>query len=249
MKAIGVIPARYGSTRLPGKSLLPLAGKPLVAWVVQGAQRARRLDAVVVATDDARIVAAVEEAGGEAVMTRVDHPSGTDRIAEAAQCYDADVVINIQGDEPMIDPGLIDALVGVMERDPSLNMATAATRITTPEEVSDPGVVKVVCDDLHHALYFSRSPIPFVRDPERREEALFWRHLGIYAYRTTFLKRFVAAPPSSLERLESLEQLRAVQMGERIYVMETEDFGIGVDTPEDLARAEALLREREGSGS
>jgi 3-deoxy-manno-octulosonate cytidylyltransferase (CMP-KDO synthetase) len=246
MKALGVIPARYGSTRLPGKSLLPLAGRPLIAWVVEAAQRAKQLDAVVVATDDERIAEAARAAGGDAVLTRADHPSGTDRIAEAACQYDADVIINIQGDEPMIDPELIDELVAVMARDRSLEMATAAARIGSNEELEDPGVVKVVFDDAHRALYFSRSVIPYVRDAEVLPVTAHWRHIGIYAYRAAFLAQFVAAPQGMLERAESLEQLRALQMGVGIHVIETEDQGIGVDTPEDLARAEAILAGRDG---
>ncbi len=243
----GVIPARWGSTRLPGKSLTPLCGKPLIRWVMEAVNRAERLDAVVVATDDERIRDVVQSVGGTAVMTRVDHPSGTDRVAEAVACLDADVVINIQGDEPLIDPAVIDGLAALMLGDPAWDMATAATPIVRPEELSNPSVVKVVFDAAHRALYFSRSAIPFVRDEDDGgAQGLHWRHLGIYAYRRAFLERLVSTPVCALERAEKLEQLRALHIGARMAVMETDDEGMGVDTPEDVQYVEALLRERYG---
>ena len=238
-----MIPARWGSTRLPGKSLMPLCGKPLVQWVYERARQAKRLDALLVATDDDRIRRAVESFGGVAVMTRPDHPSGTDRVAEAVAGRDADVVINIQGDEPAIDPGLIDALAGVMLSDPMWDMATAAAPIREARDVTAPSVVKVVCDQRGAALYFSRAVIPHFRDAGGPgAPGMYWRHIGIYAYRREFLRTFVATPPCDLERAEKLEQLRALYLGARIRVVPTEDAGIGVDTPEDIRYAEVALR-------
>lgn len=241
---MGVIPSRYGSTRLPGKSLIPLCGKPLVQWVYERAKQARLLQRVVVATDDRRIARAVEGFGGEVVMTREDHPSGTDRIAEAIEGTDAGIVVNIQGDEPLIDPGLIDELARTLRDDPQWDMATAATPITRKKDLKAPSIVKVVWGDEEQALYFSRSLLPFPRDAEAAGPGpLHWRHIGVYAYRRVCLEKFVEHPPARLEQVEKLEQLRALAMGARIRVVPVpEDFGIGVDTPEDVPRAEALLR-------
>lgn len=244
-RVVGVIPARWGSTRLPGKSLVMLHGRPLIAWVVRQARRAATLDRVLVATDDARIADAARAAGGEAVMTRPDHPSGTDRIAEAVRDEAADLVVNIQGDEPLIEPALIDGLVGVLRADAACDVATAATPLADADDARKPSVVKVVCDFEGRALYFSRAAIPHVRDAGQSfDEPLYWRHMGVYAYRRVFLERMVRTPPSPLERAEALEQLRALQLGACIRVVRTEDPGIGVDTPEDVAYVEALMRAR-----
>lgn len=243
-KAVGVIPARWGSTRFPGKSLALIAGKPMIRRVAERVLQAKRLSQVIVATDDARIADAVDAMGvpGLSVcMTRADHPSGTDRIAEAAAGLDAAVLINIQGDEPLIEPALIDELAEVMLADDSWDMATAATLIRDPAQVNDPSVVKAVFGAQGQALYFSRAPIPFVREPEEGAGE-YWRHIGIYAYRRDYLLRLVQRPPCVLEKTEKLEQLRALDMGCRMRVVKTEDFGIGVDTPEDVPQAEALLR-------
>lgn len=243
---IGVIPARWGSTRFPGKSLAPIAGKPLVQWVLERTRQAKRLSTVLVATDDQRIFDAVAKMGGEAVMTRSDHPSGTDRIAEAVRGRPADAVINIQGDEPLIDPALIDELAATMTRSDSWDMATAATPITDAADIASPSVVKVVTAQDGRALYFSRSVIPFIREKDSGAagpEALYWRHIGIYAYRRAFLEKLVATPPCPLEMAEKLEQLRALAIGCRMKVLKTRDIGIGVDTPEDVKRAEAALRQ------
>ncbi len=248
-RVCGVIPARWGSTRLPGKSLVPLCGKPLVQWVYERARRATRLERLLVATDDRRIVEAVEAFGGEAVMTRADHPSGTDRVAEAVAGLALDVVINIQGDEPLIDPALIDRLAATMLERDDLDMATAATPVRHEEEARAASVVKVVTTADGLALYFSRALIPCVRDADFRcEGPLHWRHLGVYAYRKAFLGRLVATAPCLLERAEKLEQLRALHLGARMAVLETRDEGIGVDTPEDVAYAEALIRKQQESG-
>jgi len=244
MRVIGVIPSRWGSTRFPGKSLHPLCGKPLVQWVVEAVKRAKSLDEVLVATDDSRIAQAVS-GFAKVAMTRADHPSGTDRVAEAAQPSDDDIVINIQGDEPLIDPNLIDALVGRMKADPGWAMATAACPIRTMRDLEARTVVKVVLDRDGGALYFSRLPIPCRRDGDPDlGSGLYWRHLGIYAYRGAFLKRLVGEPPCVLEKTESLEQLRALYLGGRIAVIRTEDQGVGVDTPEDVAAVEEILRKR-----
>ncbi len=240
-RVVGVIPARWASTRLPGKALVPICGKPLIQWVMERVRLATRLDAVLVATDDERIRSVVTALGGTAVMTRVDHPSGTDRVAEAVAGLEAGIVINIQGDEPLIDPGLINGLAEVMVEGPDWDMATAATAIQSAEELNKPSVVKVVFGEQGRALYFSRSVIPFVRDTAPAG-LTHWRHVGIYAYRRTFLDRLVKAPPCVLELTEKLEQLRALHLGARMKVVETQEIGLGVDTPEDVALAEAALK-------
>jgi 3-deoxy-manno-octulosonate cytidylyltransferase (CMP-KDO synthetase) len=240
---VGVIPSRYGSTRLPGKSLINLCGKPLVQWVYERARQAKKLDRILVATDDERIAKVVRGFGGEVAMTRADHPSGTDRIEEAVEGTDAGIIINIQGDEPLIEPSLIDHLAGTLQRDASWDMATAATPITRKKDLKNPACVKVVWGGEHQALYFSRSLIPYPRDAVAAEGPVHWRHIGIYAYRRVSLERFVEHAPCHLEQIEKLEQLRALAMGFRIKVIELpDDHGIGVDTAEDVPRAEALLR-------
>lgn len=245
MRVIGVIPSRWGSTRFPGKSLHPILGKPLVTWVIAAAQRARLLQEVLVATDDARIVAAVSGTGARAVLTRPEHPSGTDRVAEAAQPADDDIIVNIQGDEPLIDPVLIDALAQSLLSKPAWSMATAASPITTSRDLEARSVVKVVMARDGTALYFSRLPIPCTRDgPPDLAGGLYLRHIGVYAYRGAFLKRLVREPPCLLERAESLEQLRAMYIGGQIGVILTDHTGVGVDTPEDVGYVEAALRKK-----
>ena len=253
MKIYGIIPSRFGSSRFPGKPLAMLAGKPLVAWVVEAVQKAKGLDDVLVATDDERIVAAVREHGGKAVMTPSELPSGTDRIACAARNYlgrdfaDDDILVNIQGDEPLIDPALIEALAAKLRDDPRWSMATAVTPIRNAADFAAKTVVKVVLDRDDGALYFSRASIPCSRDSEPTfPNDLCVRHLGIYAYRGAFLKKYIAEPPCALERTEKLEQLRALWMGAKIAVVRTDDEGVGVDTPEDAARVEKILEARRG---
>jgi 3-deoxy-manno-octulosonate cytidylyltransferase (CMP-KDO synthetase) len=223
-----------------------LAGKPLVAWVVDAVKKAKTLDDVIVATDDERIVAAVEQHGGKAVMTPSELPSGTDRIACAAGDFaDDDILVNIQGDEPLIDPNIIDRLVSRMKEGDMWDMATAVTPIRSTEDLAAKSVVKVVLDRNDGALYFSRCPIPCDRDSEPDiSSGLYVRHLGIYAYRGGFLKKYISEQPCALECTEKLEQLRALWMGGKIAVIRTEDEGIGVDTPEDAARVETLLLKR-----
>jgi len=246
-RIVGVIPSRWGSTRFPGKSLALIAGRPMIQWVVEQVRKARKLEAVIVATDDRRIAECVEQLGIEGVrvaMTRPDHPSGTDRIAEAVQDLDIDAVINVQGDEPLIDPALIDVLADVIASG-EWDMATAATSIHDETQLHDPSVVKAVFNRHGQALYFSRAAIPHIREPEGvSKDGIYWRHIGIYAYQRSYLLRLVSEPPCALEHLEKLEQLRALDMGCRMKVIPTEDFGIGVDTPSDVAKAEALLAQR-----
>jgi 3-deoxy-manno-octulosonate cytidylyltransferase (CMP-KDO synthetase) len=228
-----------------------LAGKPLVAWVVEAVKKARGFDEVLVATDDERIVKAVEEHGGKAVMTPSELPSGTDRVACAARNFlgrdfdDDDILVNVQGDEPLIDPALVEQLAQKLKDDPRWSMATAVTPIRSAEDFAAKSVVKVVTDRDGGALYFSRAPIPCDRDnvPEIHNP-LYVRHLGIYAYRGEFLKRYIKEPPCDLEKTEKLEQLRALWMGAKIAVVRTQDEGVGVDTPEDAVRVGKILEER-----
>lgn len=246
MKIFGIIPSRYGSSRFPGKPLHRICDKPLVAWVVDAVNKAQMLDEVIVATDDERIASAVADCGGRAVMTPSELPSGTDRIACAAGDFaDDDILVNIQGDEPLIAPSLIDALVSRLKDDAKWDMATAVTPIKSLDDLAAKTVVKVVLDREDGALYFSRSPIPCDRDHAPDVSTGLWvRHLGIYAYRGAFLRRYIAEPQCELEKTEKLEQLRALWMGAKIAVVRTDDEGIGVDTPEDAARVEAILRRR-----
>ena len=259
MKIYGIIPSRFGSSRFPGKPLALLAGKPLVAWVVEAVRKAKGLDEVLVATDDERIVEAVEKFGGKAVMTPSELPSGTDRIACAARNFlggdfaDDDILVNIQGDEPLIDPKLVEELAAKLKNDARWSMATAVTPIASAADFAAKTVVKVVLDRDDGAMYFSRAPIPCDRDnipdfstsQHLNPSTLYVRHLGIYAYRGAFLKRYIAEPPCALEKTEKLEQLRALWMGARIAVVRTQDEGVGVDTPEDAARVEKLLLARQ----
>lgn len=246
MKVYGIIPSRFGSSRFPGKPLAILAGKPLVAWVVDAVRKATTLDEVIVATDDERIAAAVQQYGGRAVMTPSELPSGTDRIAVAAGDFaDDDILVNIQGDEPLIDPKLIDELVAKLKGDERWSMATAVTPIKSAADLAAKTVVKVVLDRDDGAMYFSRAPIPCDRDNEADlASGLYVRHLGIYAYRGAFLRKYVVEKPCAVEMTEKLEQLRALWMGAKIAVVKTDDEGIGVDTPEDAKRVEKILHER-----
>ena len=243
MKTIGVIPSRWGSTRFPGKSLHPICGKPLVKWVVEACLRAKTLDEVVVATDDERIRDALQNCGARIAMTRPDHPSGTDRVAEAACAQDDDIVVNIQGDEPLIDPALIDRVAAKLKDEPAWAMSTACAPVRNADELAAPTVVKVVLDSFGGALYFSRFAIPYKRDGIPDLGLGLWkRHIGIYAYRGVFLRRLIATPQCALEQSESLEQLRAMWIGGRIGVVETDEIGIGVDRPEDVVTVENLMR-------
>jgi len=237
MKIIGIIPARYSATRLPGKPLADICGKPLIQYVYEQARKSKLLEDVIVATDDERILKAVEGFGGKAVMTSPTHPSGTDRCAEVARQIDCDFVINIQGDEPLIPPQVIDKVAeALMESDEEIPMTSAAT-LANKEERENSNVVKVVTDQKGIALYFSRSPIPFYRNPV----APTLRHIGIYGYRKDFLLKFVSLPQTPLEKTESLEQLRALEHGFKIKIVLVDYSPVGVDTPEDLERVRKLL--------
>lgn len=250
MTALGLIPARYASTRFPGKPLADLGGLTMIQRVVMQAQQAN-LARVVVATDDARIADHVRGFGGEVVLTRADHPSGTDRLAEAYATLSAtsgetfDVVVNIQGDEPFVQPAQIDALLAVFARDAAAEIATLVRRIDAPENLFSPHVVKCVTDAHGRALYFSRQPLPYQRDrpaPDWLQHHAYWQHLGLYAYRPATLARLTRLAPSPLEIAESLEQLRWLENGVPIHVAVTDHASIGIDTPDDLARAVAWLR-------
>jgi len=236
-----VIPARYESTRLPGKPLADLQGKPMIQRVYERAARAEGIARVVVATDDARICRAVEDFGGEVIMTGAMHRTGTDRIAEAAGQLDADLIVNVQGDLPLLEPEAVSKAVAPLLLEPSLSMSTLKTPLRSLEELRNPNVVKVVTDRDGCALYFTRSPVPFWRDGAPEGQVLAYRHIGLYVYRRDFLLTFTALPPTPLEQAESLEQLRALECGFRIRVVEVEAASIEVDTPADLEKARALL--------
>lgn len=231
---VALIPARFESTRFPGKALADIAGRPMIEHVYRRAAAAPSVDAVAVATDDARIAAAVERFGGIARMTRRSHRSGTDRLAEVAEDLACDIVVNVQGDEPLIAPEMIEEAVEPFAGDPALMMATLRRRITDEADYTDPNVVKVVVDGDGNALYFSRAAIPFFRDAAAPQSA--WKHVGLYAYRRAFLLAYARLQPTPLEVAESLEQLRALEHGFRIRTIETRYDSIGVDTPEDLER-------------
>ncbi len=240
MPAVAIIPARWGSTRFPGKPLALLAGKPLVQHVWERCLRAKKLARVIVATDDMRIAEAAFAFGAEVALTSPKHPTGSDRLAEVARRLRGfSRIINVQGDEPLIEPRLIDRLVTEMENHPRAVMVTAATPFAQAAAAADPNCVKVVADRLGNALYFSRSLIPFDRDGTGAAAPL--HHLGIYGYRHAFLLQYVKWKPTPLERAEKLEQLRVLEMGGRIRLVETKHRSIGVDTPEDLAVAERQL--------
>jgi 3-deoxy-manno-octulosonate cytidylyltransferase (CMP-KDO synthetase) len=244
MNLLGIIPARYGSTRFPGKPLHPIAGKPLIEHVVERCRLAKSLREVIVATDDVRI-AAVVRGFCRVEMTRADHPSGSDRIAEVAARCEGEGVVNIQGDEPLMDPAVIDAVAGALA---GAEMSTAATPISDVAEYDNPNVVKVVVNAAGRALYFSRRTIPYLRDaatqPVTGQLAAFpfLKHLGIYGYRRETLLRLVRFPVSPLEQAEKLEQLRALENGIGIAVVRVKHDSVGVDTPEDVTRVERLLK-------
>ena len=241
IKTVAVIPARYGSTRFPGKVLAELCGKPMIQWVYEKAA-ASIADEVIIATDEPKVAKVVEGFGGRVVMTSPDHPSGTDRISEAVQGLDCDIIINVQGDEPLIPTSVIDGLIRKMQEDASIEMGTVAVPRLRSEIENDPNKVKVVFDERNFALYFSRSMLPYLR--EGGKDAATYLHWGIYAYRRETLDRFVRLPEGRLESCEKLEQLRALENGIRIYVMLSDLESIGVDTPEDLKRAEMKIREK-----
>jgi 3-deoxy-manno-octulosonate cytidylyltransferase (CMP-KDO synthetase) len=236
---LAIIPARYHSTRLPAKALADIAGRPMIAHVHQRAVQAASVDAVVIATDDERIARAAESFGAVAVMTATTHASGTDRLAEVAASVPCDLIVNVQGDEPLLDPAVIDAVVEPMRRDASIQMATAARRLHSGEELSNPNLVKVVCDARGFALYFSRAPIPHGRTGSALDAARV--HSGLYVYRRATLLRLAKLAPGRLEQLEALEQLRALEHGIRIHVVETPFASAEVNTSEDLERVRQVF--------
>jgi 3-deoxy-manno-octulosonate cytidylyltransferase (CMP-KDO synthetase) len=243
--AIAIIPARYASTRLPGKPLVSLAGKPMIERVWERTRRAEKVSRVIIATDDQRIVQAAIAFGAEAVMTRAEHRSGTERIAEVAATTThggEEIYLNVQGDEPLIEPAAIDAVIEAIESDESVAVATLMVPITKPADIMDPNVVKVVLDFDGNALYFSRAPIPWVRDRNAPVHAQHMKHLGLYAFRRAALLDFPTLPLGDLERIEQLEQLRWMENGYKIRVAETPHDSVSVDAPEDVARVEELLR-------
>lgn len=253
-KSVAVIPARYSSTRLPGKPLLEIAGKPLIVWVAERARAASTISRTIVATDDPRIVDAVNAAGFDAVITRADHATGTDRIAEVAHNLRADIIVNVQGDEPLIDPATIDRAVQALIDDPTAQMSTTCEPISDAADIVNPSVVKVTIDEQGYANGFSRNPIPFPNQAVKLygsiEAALegdfallfsFRKHTGLYAYRRDFLLEFARWPQSENERKESLEQLRALDRGVKIKIIEAVSQSIGVDTMEDLERVRGMM--------
>ena len=243
-KILGVIPARYASSRFPGKALVPIGSKSMLQHVYERVSLARYLTRVIIATDDQRIYDEARRFGALVRMTQPDHPSGTDRVAEVASAEAAELIVNVQGDEPLIDPAAIDAAVLPLVEEPSIPMGTLKKRIEAPGEIDDPNVVKVVTDRFENAIYFSRSTIPYQRDKTNRtggREAVHYKHIGLYVYRRDFLLRYPELPVGPLEQAERLEQLRALENGHKIRVVETEYESIGVDTPEDLEKVTRLF--------
>ncbi|MBN1587457.1 MAG: 3-deoxy-manno-octulosonate cytidylyltransferase [Candidatus Omnitrophica bacterium] len=236
MHATGIIPARFGSTRFPGKPLALLWGKPLIQHVWEKAVQAETLSQVLVATDDERILEAVHGFGGEAIMTSADHPSGSDRVAELARSLKSDIIVNIQGDEPLLEPSSVDAAIRAFEQMPGFSIVTLGTPFRDAREWENPNCVKVLTNAGGYALYFSRAQIPHGYNVRGGNEERVWRHLGLYAYRRDALFEFCKLAPSSLEKLERLEQLRALENGMPVYVVPVEQASIGVDTPEELEK-------------
>jgi 3-deoxy-manno-octulosonate cytidylyltransferase (CMP-KDO synthetase) len=249
IKSVAVIPARYSATRLPGKPLLEIAGKPLIVWVAERARAASTISRTIVATDDPRIVDAVNAAGFDAVITRADHATGTDRVAEVAHNLRADIIVNVQGDEPLINPETIDRAVNALIDDPESQMSTTWEAITEDSDATNPSVVKVTFDEKGYATNFSRNPISNQTDEKsgstesspEKSGRYFKKHTGLYAYRRDFLLAFARWPQSENERKESLEQLRVLDRGVKIKVVEAASPSIGVDTLEDLERVRAMV--------
>lgn len=240
MKFLGVIPARYGSTRFEGKPLEIIHGKTMIEWVYKRSLSSK-LDKVVVATDDDRIVEVVKSFGGEVILTSRDHETGTDRIAEVAQNYrDFNVIINVQGDEPLIESSMINSLITPFIEEPELKMATLKYKLDNMEDVNNPNIVKVICDKNDYAIYFSRNPIPF---PRKLEISNYYKHIGVYAYKRDFVLDYAKMPQTPLEISESLEQLRVLENGYKIKVLETKHKVLGVDTPEDLIKVINYVKE------
>ncbi len=251
MHIVAIIPARFASTRFPGKALADLAGKPMIQHVYERTLKASLVSRAIVATDDHRIADVIHQMGGEAIMTSTAHETGTDRLAEVAQGLEADIVVNVQGDEPLINPAMIDQAIEPFLTDPALKMGTLKSRIRCLHDFLSPNVVKVVTDNSGNALYFSRSPLPFFRDKwhDLKDEAfasgrlLCFKHVGLYVYKRDFLLEYAAMPQTFLELSEKLEQLRALENGIRIRVVETAFESLGIDTPEDLNKAKERMKQ------
>lgn len=243
-KVAVVIPARYASTRFPGKPLVNIAGQTMIERVYKQALKTKHANEVIVATDDPRIAAEVTRFGGTVIMTRDDHPTGTDRLAEvASKRLDIDIIVNVQGDEPLIDPSTIDRAVQPLLDDAGLDMSTISAPINNPEEIESNSIVKVVRDRQGNALYFSRFPIPFHRDPDARSNQTYFAHIGLYVYRRDILLKLASLSPTPLEQAEALEQLRALENGIRIRVVDVEKRSPAIDRPEDLDVVEAAIRD------
>lgn len=249
MYVVAIIPARYASTRLNGKPLLHIDGKPMIQWVYERAKKAKLTNDVIAATDDRRVFDAVRYFGGKAVMTSTEHRTGTDRIAEAAGGLNVDIIVNVQGDEPLIEPEMIDAAIRPLKNDSEIVVSTLKTKIKDEKELNNPNVVKVVADKNDFALYFSRLPIPYVRDGEQwpvaggQKNSIHFKHIGLYVYKKDFLLEFARMKPTPLEEAEKLEQLRVLENGYKIKVVETKYDSIGVDTEEDLERVRKIAIE------
>lgn len=239
---VGIIPARYGSTRFEGKVLADILGKPMIQWVWERTRQCKLLDAVIIACDDERVAERAREFGAQVVLTAKGHASGTDRIAEVVNPMDVKVVVNIQGDEPLVHPMMIDNVARAILGDSSINVATIVRKIENPADINDPHVVKVVKDTNGLALYFSRAPIPFAARNSDVKNPVYYKHIGLYGYSKDFLFTYKNIKPSALERIERLEQLRILENGYKIKVIETSFDSIGVDTPEDLAKAIEYLQ-------
>ncbi len=248
MKTLCVIPARFGSSRFPGKPLALIGSKPMIQWVYENALQAESIDQVLVATDDERIVRTVESFGGRALLTPSELPSGTDRVAFIARNEEAEIIINLQGDEPFIRAQLLNDLVAVFRKRADVQLATPVARITSYAQLKDPNLVRVVRDQEGWAMYFTRSIIPFLRDVSDEREwptrFPFYKHIGIYAYRKSFLLEFTRWAPSPLEQAERLEQLRVLEHGKRIFTLETDYESLSVDTPDDLRKVNEILNEK-----
>ena len=257
MNIMAIIPARFASVRFPGKALAVIDGKPMIQHVYERALRASLVDAAMVATDDERIFQTVKAFGGDCRMTKTCHETGTDRLAEVSERISSDIIVNVQGDEPLIEPEMIDQAIRPLLEDPTIRMSTLKCRIMSLDDFLSPNVVKVVTDAEGNALYFSRSPLPFFRDTQNNlkdesfasGELLCFKHVGLYVYRRDFLIEFASTAPSFLETSEKLEQLRAIENGVRIRVVETKYESIGVDTPEDLAKARERFTRLASKGS
>lgn len=243
MKILGVIPARYASTRFEGKALADILGKPMIQHVYERARKATNINDLTVATDDERIFKVVKDFGGNVIMTS-QHPTGTDRIAEVAQGCDADIIVNIQGDEPLIEPQMIDEAIEPFFKDDSIDLSTLVHRINSDQEYNNPNVVKVVVNKAGFAMYFSRSPIPYIKANINRENISLYRHVGLYVYKKEALLEFAKIQSTPLETCEGLEQLRFLENGYRMKVVETSYKSIGVDTPEDLEKVKNILLNR-----